>query len=80
MYVLNCAPYKDTFIRPNEFKTRQCVYISQEVHSILVRFMGAFPDRNITVGGFVNNVLTEHLERYKNEINELFQESRNNLL
>lgn len=72
--------YRDTFIHPNEFKMRQCVYVSQEVHAILVKFMGAFPDKNITVGGFVNNVLLEHLERYKDEINELFQESKSNLL
>lgn len=72
--------YKELFIRPTEFKTRQCVYISKEIHSVISRFVNSFADKDITVGGFVNNILVEHLDNHKDDINEIFTQSQNKLL
>jgi len=72
--------YKETFIRRNEIKTRVCVYISHNMHDKVVKLTRALEDTNITIGGYIDTVLSEHLERHKDEINEIYRKSRENLL
>ena len=72
--------YKETFIRRNEIKTRECVYISREIHSKVVKLVRALDDTSITIGGYIDIVLSEHLEQNKDEINEIFRQSRRDLL
>lgn len=72
--------YKDTFVRRNEIKTRECVYISREIHSKIVKLVRALEDTSITIGGYIDIVLSEHLEQHKEEINEIFRQSRRDLL
>ena len=74
--------YKEVFIRRNEIKRRQCVYISYEVHSLfssLVRML-AESGAEVTVGGYIDKVLYEHLQCYKEEINEMYRNSKPDLL
>lgn len=35
---------------------------------------------NITIGGYIDTVLKEHLKEYKDEINSIYSESRKDLL
>ena len=72
--------YKETFARRNEIKTRECVYISREIHSKIVKLVRALEDTSITIGGYIDVVLSEHLEQHKEEINEIFRQSRRDLL
>jgi len=72
--------YKETFARRNEIKTRECVYISREVHSKIVKLVRALEDTSITIGGYIDVVLSQHLEQHKEEINEIFRQSRRDLL
>lgn len=72
--------YKETFVRRNEIKTRECVYISREIHSKIVKLVRALEDTNITIGGYIDVVLSEHLEQNKEDINEIFRLSRRDLL
>lgn len=72
--------YKETFVRRNEIKTRECVYISREIHSKIVKLVRALADTSITIGGYIDVVLSEHLEQHREEINELFRESWKDLL
>jgi|GEM_PF-390188 len=72
--------YKETFVRRNEIKTRECVYISREIHSKIVKLVRALEDTNITIGGYIDLVLLEHLEQHREEINEIFRQSRRDLL
>lgn len=37
-------------------------------------------DRKVTIGGYVDIVLREHLKEYRDEINDLYSESRKDLL
>lgn len=70
--------YKEIFIRRNKIKKRDCVYISHETHSKIMKLTKAMG--NITIGGYVDTVLKEHLKQYKKEINSIYQESRKDLL
>jgi hypothetical protein len=65
--------YAATFLKKKELKTRQCVYISRDMHGIVSRITGMFPDRDITVGSYIDNVLVQHFEAHKDEINELYK-------
>ena len=65
------------FLRRNELKTRQCVYISRDVHS---KILNDIAGREITVGGYVDTVLRQHLEQHKEQINELYKKQRDDLI
>ena len=42
------------FLRRNEIKTRQCVYISRDVHSKILKIVNDIAGREISVGGYVD--------------------------
>ncbi|MDR2385097.1 MAG: DUF3408 domain-containing protein [Tannerella sp.] len=79
------ADYGSQFLGRNEFKTRQCVYISQRVHATISEIVRVISDREITVGGYIDSILLEHLETHRDEITELYnreleRKNRKNLI
>lgn len=74
------ADYGTTFLKRNEIKTRQCVYISREVHNKISKIVNIIADKEITVGGYIDTVLLRHLEQHKDEINELYRREREDLI
>lgn len=76
------AGYKETFLKRNEIKTRQCVYISYDVHAVITKLVRALVDagNDISVGGYIDTVLNEHLQLHKEEINEVYRQRPGDLL
>lgn len=76
------AGYKETFLKRNEIKTRQCVYISFDVHAVITKLVRALVDagNDISVGGYIDTVLNEHLQLHKEEINEVYRQRPDELL
>ena len=74
------ADYSNLFLQRNEFKARSCVYISQNVHFIISKIVKVVDSKNVTVGGYIDNVLLQHLEAHKDEINDLYKKERNDLI
>jgi hypothetical protein len=75
------ADYSSTFLQHNELKARSCVYISQKIHSTISQIVKSISEKDITVGGYIDSILFEHLETHKDEINELYRQEmakRNN--
>ncbi|MCE9213992.1 DUF3408 domain-containing protein [Bacteroides ovatus] len=72
--------YNELFLRRNEIKTRQCVYISRDVHSKILRIVNDIAGGEISVGGYVDTVLRQHLEQHKERINELYKKQREDLI
>ncbi len=72
--------YTATFLKRNEIKTRQCVYISREIHNQISRIVNVISDKEITVGGYIDTVLACHLEQHKDEIKELYKRKLENLI
>ena len=72
--------YIGLYLGRNEIKTRQCVYISGQIHAVISRLVHVIADKDITVGGYIDTVLAEHLERHKEEINELYRQKREDLI
>jgi hypothetical protein len=65
--------YDEVFLKKKELKTRQPVYISQSIHQRISRLVHvlALADKEISVGGYIDNVLEEHLEQHRDEIDEM---------
>lgn len=72
--------YSATFLQKNEIKTRQCVYISQRIHATISEIVRVIADKEVSVGGYIDNVLLQHLEAHKEEINELYKKDRRDLI
>lgn len=72
--------YGSTFLKRGELKSRQSVYISKEVHSIVSKIVNTIADKEITVGGYIDTVLMRHFEENKDEINDLYRRDRDNLI
>ena len=72
--------YNDTFLKRNEIKSRQCVYVSKGVHETVSKIVKVIADNDITVGGYIDLVLLKHLEDNKTEINELYRQERMDLI
>lgn len=74
------ASYQQQYLKPVEIDRRGCVYISKRNHDILSALIRSINQRGLSVGGYVDNVLTEHLEKHKAEINHLYRRERNDLI
>ncbi|GHT60385.1 hypothetical protein FACS189451_00330 [Bacteroidia bacterium] len=74
--------YDDVFLKRKELKTRQSVYISQEIHASIARLVHvlALAGKDISVGGYIDNVLSEHLESHKDVIAEMFRQQLDQFL
>jgi len=72
--------YNELFLRRNEIKTRQCVYISRDVHGKILKIVNDIAGGEISVGGYVDTVLRQHLEQHKERINELYKKQREDLI
>lgn len=68
--------YDEVFLNNKDLKARQPVYISREVHGEIKRVVNflAITGKEISVGGYINNVLVDHLMQYKDDIDDLHRQ------
>jgi hypothetical protein len=72
--------YSSLFLQKNELKARSCVYISQKIHATVSEIVRVIADKDVTVGGYIDNVLLQHLEMHRDEINDLYKKERKDLI
>jgi hypothetical protein len=74
--------YQDTFLKHQEFRTRQCVYLSQEVHISISRIVHALAltGNKISVGGYIDNIIREHLENHKEVLDDIYRKQLDQFL
>lgn len=68
------------FLSSKEIKVRQCVYISREVQQKISRIVNVLSGGESTIGSYIDNVLLEHLNEHKDEINALYHQRIKDLL
>ena len=68
----NAVDYETVFLQRNELKARQSVYISKEIHEKVSRIVNVLGGKELSVGGYIDNVLSQHFETYMDEINVLY--------
>ena len=66
--------YKDTYFRRVDFSDRQPLYITRTTHEKLMMIVNLIGGRKATISSFVENVVLQHLESHREEINRLFDE------
>ncbi len=74
--------YDEVFLRRKEIKTRQPVYISQQIHRSVTKLVHllALTGHEISVGGYIDNVLSEHFRQHKEEIAGLCRDKMDDFL
>ncbi|SBW07856.1 DUF3408 domain-containing protein [uncultured Dysgonomonas sp.] len=74
--------YQDTFLKHQEFRARQCVYLSQEVHASISRIVHvlALTGNKISVGGYIDNIITEHLKTHKELLDDIYRKQLDQFL
>lgn len=63
--------YEAMFLRRRESVQRRQTYISLELYKKITRFLPVIGGE-LTVPTYIDNILSQHLEQYKDEINELY--------
>ena len=74
------ASYEEQYLKPIELDRRQCVYISKGNHDVLTSLIRSLNVKGLTIGGYIDNVITEHIQKHKAEINHLYRRERNDLV
>lgn len=73
------ADYRGKYLKRNEIKMRQCVYISREIHAKISKIVNILAaEKGISIGGYIDTVLTQHLKEHREAINTLYK--KNNLI
>jgi len=63
--------YKDTFLQRSASRTRKGTYISHENWTVLSDILPAIAPE-LSIPYFLDNLIKDHIEKYKNEIKELY--------
>lgn len=75
------ADYRGKYLKRNEIKTRQCVYISREIHTKISKIVNILAaEKGISIGGYIDTVLAQHLKEHREAINTLYKKQLNNLI
>lgn len=68
------------YLATKEIQVRKCVYISRDIQQKIAKIVGVLADGNTTIGGYIDNVIEEHLHLYRDEINALYHQRQSNLI
>jgi len=66
------SEYIDAFLKPRVLKQRQSVYISQDVHEFIAKVVKKLGVRNMTVGVFIDTVMTQHIKEHMDELRAIY--------
>lgn len=64
--------YRARYLVPMTSSLRSQTYINKEVYDRIRRFLPVIAPE-VSISGYISNILAEHLERYAKEINELYE-------
>lgn len=65
--------YKETFFEKVDFSDRQQISISRETHLTLFSVVNMIGGHKATISSYVENIILQHLESHKEEINHLYE-------
>lgn len=64
--------YRARYLVPMTSSLRSQTYINKEVYDRIRRFLPVIAPE-VSISGYISNILAEHLERYAEEINDLYE-------
>jgi hypothetical protein len=71
----NPEGYRDVYFRRVDFSDRQPLYITRLTHEKLMMIVNLIGGRKATISSYVENILLQHLESNREELNRLFDEN-----
>ena len=71
-----CEAYVGKYLnsRKPEGTAQKAVYISRENHEAVKRIVGMAGGHGTTISGYIDNIVTEHLERHGAELESLHRQ------
>ncbi len=65
--------YPEIFLKRNELKNRQSVYVSKDIHTAITRLVHVFAldGIEISVGSFIDNILVNHMDIFREYLTSL---------
>ena len=64
--------YRSRYLVPVSSSLRSQTYISKDIYDRIKRFLPIIAPE-VSISGYIGNILSEHLERYAKEINDLYE-------
>jgi hypothetical protein len=65
--------YRKTYFEKVDLSDRQSLYISRETHLTLFNVVNMIGGHKATISSYVENIILQHLESHKDEINQLYE-------
>lgn len=66
------SEYVEQYFERVDFTDRQLVYITRETHQRLSDIVNVIGGKQGTIGGYMENIIREHFETHKDEINTIY--------
>jgi hypothetical protein len=66
--------YISMFLKRNTLRNRQGLYIGKDAYDMVTGIVNLFPEKGMSVSGYIDNVVRQHLEFHKDEINRLYRD------
>jgi len=70
---VNQSDFTELFLKDNRLSDRRMVYVSKHTYEKLIKYVSVISDRKLGIVGYVDNVMSHHIECYKPTINELYE-------
>jgi predicted metal-dependent hydrolase len=64
--------YANTFFEKLDFTDRQLIYITRDTHETMTEIVNVVGGKKATLSSYVENIIRQHLESHKEEINALY--------
>lgn len=74
--------YKGKYLngRKPEGTAQKAVYISRENHEAVKRIVGMAGENGTTISGYINRIVTEHLECHDAELGNLYRKKKDEVV
>ena len=70
---MNGCDYDQFFLVRNEIRFRKAAYLSVANHDAISRIVKELGNGQLSVGGYLDLIVTAHLEQYRDRINALYR-------
>jgi hypothetical protein len=67
------AGFQVNFLKENRLSDRRMVYVSKQTYEKLIKYVDVISDRKVSMAGYVDNIVSQHIDCYEPAINELFE-------
>lgn len=65
--------YREIYFERVDFTNRQPLWLTKETHLTLLKIVNVIGGHKATLSSYVENIIQQHLESHKEEINDLYE-------